>query len=309
MSDSVDGKTQGLRRRQLLAAGAALPLAGDLWLSAPPALAQTAPGDRLTIEVQPKPSPQAELDAVAQSLQGGAAQLRAGAPRNRRVLSVQEIDPEERGKSATARAASAGRWRAVTYDYSSQRTLVSEGRLGDTVPEREYVETRQVNPSPAEWAEARDLLSRHPEIGPRLNAGELIPYRPMPPVVTGGSDGRRRLVTVGLLPRLPGGNFAHEIVGVDIAGGPVQRFAARAPATSAAGPALTCGAPLDANQSTSGRGLAGQYAITIRRGSTVTGPSPPSGLRHPRVVSAAVSSYGTSSTVGARCWPARTFRS
>lgn len=271
MAGNINSKARGFNRRELLAAGTALPLAGDLWLSAPPAQAQSATGAPLTIEVQPIRSPQAELDAVAQALRGGAAPLRAGAAAtpNRRVLSVQEIDPEERGKSAAARAASAGRWRAVTYDYGSQRTLVSEGRLGETVADREYVDARQPNPSPAEWAEARDLLSSHPEIGPRLSAGELIAYRPMPPVVTGGADGRRRLVTVGLLPRLPGGDFAHEIVGVDIGGGPVQRFAARAPATSAAAPALTCGAPLDANQSTSGRGRAGQYSITIRRGSTV----------------------------------------
>jgi hypothetical protein len=267
MSAGLEDESRALSRRQLLAAGTALPLAADLWLSAPPALAQATAGDRLTIEVQPAPSPQADLDAVAQAFQAGAAQRRAGA-RNLRVLSVQEIDPEERGKSAAARAASAGRWRAVSYDYSNQRTLVSEGRLGDTVPDREYADTRQVNPSPAEWDEARDLLSIHPEIGPRLNAGALIAYRPMPPIVT-GEGGRRRLVTVGLLPRLPGGDFPHEIVGVDLAGGPVQRFAARAPATSAAGPAATCGAPLGANQSRSGRGLAGQYAITIRRGGTV----------------------------------------
>jgi hypothetical protein len=105
----------------------------------------------------------------------------------------------------------------------------------------------------------------------------------MPPVVTGVGD-RRRLVTVGVLPRLPGADGTHEIVGVDIAGGPVQRFAARAPARTAAGFGAVCGAPTAAYQSTSGQGLAGSYAVTVRRGSTtywtftVARPSASSGL-------------------------------
>ena len=247
-----------------------MPLAADLWLGAPPAQAQAqaTAGDRLTIEVQPAPSPQADLDAVAQAFQAGAAQRRAGA-RNLRVLSVQEIDPEERGKSAAARAASAGRWRAVSYDYSNQRTLIAEGRLGDTVPDREYAETRQVNPSPAEWDEARDLLSIHPEIGPRLNAGELIAYRPMPPVVTAV-----KVAAGGWSPSAS----CHDC--------PAKTSPTRSSAwTSRADP--SSGSPpghrrprrpgrLPPAVPRSGRtsprpagGLAGQYAITIRHGGTV----------------------------------------
>ena len=164
------------------------------------------------------------------------------------MISVREIDPEEQGKSAAARAATAGRWRAVVYDYRLQRTLVLEGRLGDTTPDRELVREFLPNPSPTEWTEARDALLDHPQLGPRLRAGELTAYRPMPPILSGGEGGRRRLVTVGLLPRLAGSDATHEIVGVDLAGGPTQRFAARAPDVSVAGLGPVCGAPPDARR-------------------------------------------------------------
>ena len=219
---------QPLKRRQLLEGGAAVSVGGLFWLGSRGAAAQPAPGGPLEVDVRPLVAPDAELAAVTRSLAGDLTLRTADARPNRRVISVREIDAEEQGKSAAARAAVAGRWRAVVYDYALQRTLVLEGRLGDTVPDREYVRNIQPNPSPAEWIEARDALLADRELGPRLRAGELIAYRPMPPVLTGG-DGRRRLVTVGLLPRLAGHDATHEIVGVDLTGGPAQRFAARAP--------------------------------------------------------------------------------
>ena len=259
---------QPLKRRQLLEGGAAVSIGGLFWLGSRGAAAQPAPGGPLEIDVRPLMAPDAELAAVTRSLAGDLTLRTADARPNRRVISVREIDAEEQGKSAAARAAVAGRWRAVVYDYALQRTLVLEGRLGDTVPDREYVRNIQPNPSPAEWIEARDALLADREIGPRLRAGELIAYRPMPPVLTGG-DGRRRLVTVGLLPRLAGHDATHEIVGVDLTGGPAQRFAARAPNVAVAGLGPVCGAPPAAFQTTTGQGVPGSYAVTIRRGSTV----------------------------------------
>lgn len=258
-----------LDRRRLLAGGAAVSIGGLFQLGSRDAAAQPALGEPLRVDVRPVAGPDAELAAVARSLEGGSALRTAEARPNRRVISVREIDPEEAGKSAAARAALAGRWRATVYDYARQRTLVLEGRLGETAPDREYVRDLQPNASPAEWREARDSLLADPQLGPRLRSGELIAYRPMPPVLTGGEDGVRRLVTVGLLPRLAGHDATHEIVGVDLSGGAPQRFAARAPNAAVAGLGPVCGAPPSSFQGTTGQGVPGSYAVTIRRGTTV----------------------------------------
>ena len=258
-----------LDRRRLIACGSALSVGGLFWLASRGAEAQPAPSGPLEVDVRVLPAPDAALADVHRSLAAGQTLRRADARPDRRVISVREIDPEEQGKSAAARAATAGRWRAVVYDYRLQRTLVLEGRLGDTTPDRELVREFLPNPSPTEWTEARDALLDHPQLGPRLRAGELTAYRPMPPILSGGEGGRRRLVTVGLLPRLAGSDATHEIVGVDLAGGPTQRFAARAPDVSVAGLGPVCGAPPDAAESTTGQGEPGSYAVTIRRGSTV----------------------------------------
>jgi hypothetical protein len=256
-----------LNRRELLERGGAVSVGELFWLASHDAAAQPAPGGSLEVAVRPLPSPDAELDAVTRSLTSGPALRTAEARPNRRLISVREIDAEEQGKSVAARAAVAGRWRAVVYDCARQRTLVLEGRLGDTTPDRELVRDIQPNPSPSEWIEARDALLADRQLGPRLRAGELIAYRPMPPVLTGGEGGGRRLVTVGLLPRLAGHDATHEIVGVDLTGGPAQRFASRAPETSAAGFGPLCGAPAPFG-TPSGQGVTGSYGVTIRRGTT-----------------------------------------
>ncbi len=71
------------------------------------------------------------------------------------------------------------------------------------------------------------------------------------------------------MPRLAGVDATHEIVGVDLTGGPTQRFAARAPNSAAAGLGPVCGAPQSASQEWTGQGEPGSYAVTVRRGSTV----------------------------------------
>ena len=169
-----------LNRRELLERGGAVSVGGLFWLASRDAAAQPAPGGSLEVAVRPLPSPDAGLDAVTRSLTSGPALRTAEARPNRRLISVREIDAEEQGKSVAARAAVAGRWRAVVYDYARQRTLVLEGRLGDTTPDRELVRDIQPNPSPSEWIEARDALRADRQLGPRLRAGELIAYRPMP---------------------------------------------------------------------------------------------------------------------------------
>jgi hypothetical protein len=276
------GRYGGVTRRTMLQAGAAVTIGGLFSIGAPFVAAQDGRAAPLEIEVVPFGAQQGELDEIARSLRGGRGVPRTAGRLNVRVISVREIDPEEKGKSEAERALSEGRWRAIVYDYAAQRTLMLEGRLGSPVPDVVRTLNSQPIPSPAEWEEARDTLLDHPQFGPPLRAGNLIAYRPMPPVIVGPNG--HRLITVGLLPRSPSGTLVHEIVAVDLATGAVQRFAARTPETS-----LTrgdvCGAPLGAGQSTTGQGQAGQYAVTIQQGSTVywtftaVRPSNSSGLR------------------------------
>lgn len=275
----------GLSRRGLLRIGAGAGMSSTFWLATDTqgqqSVADTAP---LQIDVREISVSAAEIDLVARQL-GRADSLRGAAvsAANRRVLSVQAIDPDE---SAKARAGMpTTEWRAVIYDYASQQALIAEGSLGSGVAERVRTVDWQPIPSPDEWQAAREVVEAHPEFGPAIRSGGLIAYRPMPPVVLGGEGRRRRLVTVGLLPPLPIGGRQHEIVGVDLGNGTVQRYAARAPETAIADHDPLCGASLNAYQPTTGQGTPGQYALTIRRGNTVywtltvVRPSASSGLR------------------------------
>lgn len=283
---------RGFSRRQVLAAGTAVPVGGLFWIGALSARAQVtaeAAGRGLQVDVEAVDTAQAELNAVAAALRssagpalGGEAHPRA---RNLRVISVMKVDPEENGKPVAERAPSARRWRARVYDYDNQRALVLEGPLGNVRPDRVFETKEVLIPSWEEWAEARDLLLRHPDIGPRLRAGKLIATRPMPPCMKGGRNGRHRLVTVGLLPVLPRRlDETYEIVAADLAERSVQRFAARAPVGAVARGSV-CGAPPAAGQDSTGQGFPGQYNLTIRSGSTVywtltiVRPSSSSGLR------------------------------
>lgn len=281
----VDGEAGGascLSRRGLLRVGSGMALGGAFWLLGPETeAADAAPID---IEVREIGVPGAELARVAAQLgQAGKAAGLLGGPADRRVLSVQAIEPVDVGK--TGKELAAERWRAVIYDYASQQTLVAEGRLGGATIERLRQVGWQPIPSPEEWDAARDIVAGHADLGAMVRAGEMIAYRPMPPVVLSDAAAPRRLVTVGLLPRLPGGGRQHEIVGVDPGNRTVQRFAARAPERALVRAAATCGAPPDAYQATTGQGVPGQYALTIRRGGTVywtltaVRPSASSGLR------------------------------
>ena len=292
----MSGKGE-VSRRRVLAGGAAAAVGGLFWISAP-APAQDVSRSALQVDVEPVEIPQAELDAVAEALRNGQALQRsqalrsAGAPRNLRVISVRMVEPPKIRGSAVAGRPARERWQAIAYDYDAQRALMLQGRLGETAPDRAEPMAGQPIPSLQEWRDARDLLRRHAYFGPLLRGGDLIAYRPMPPVTVG--PGGRRLVTVGLLPRiagdaallelLPGDDAAHEIVGVDLGDASVRRFAARAPRSALADDGPTCGAPLAAGEETSGRMGSGEYIVRIRREGaliwkfTVVRPAASSGL-------------------------------
>lgn len=114
------------------------------------------------------------------------------------------------------------RFEAQVYDYSNGRLLTATGPLED--PDRLAIATsvRQPIPSQEEFQAAVELLRKDSELGPGLTRGDLVPFAPMPPLLTRErADGRvQRLVAVGVT----GAGFVrHRVVAVDLGAGEVHR--------------------------------------------------------------------------------------
>lgn len=157
------------------------------------------------------------------------------------------------------------RFRATIYDYTNNRTVIIEGPL--TQPAHAEVTTSDLQPlsSNDEFEEAVSVARRHTELGPEIESGRLVPYRPMPPILSDLPDGRQeRAITVGLMPSE--GSAGHEIVAVSIRREEVIRFDGRAPAGAEAHNPI-CGLK-GIWQSTTPWGTPGQAAITISDGPT-----------------------------------------
>jgi hypothetical protein len=182
-----------------------------------------------------------------------------------RLLSFELLEPERK----TAAPRERDRFRATYYDYSNNRTLHVEGRLGEPEGAAVSVSARQPRPTGAEFEAAVAILRRSAELGPALRSGALRPYRPMPPLVSHvRPDGSvERTLAVGLLPA-GRGKPGHEIVGVNMIRRRVERYDDGAPPTALAGPGL-CGVAVDAGQPTTDQGVAGQALVSVFSGRTL----------------------------------------
>lgn len=129
------------------------------------------------------------------------------------------------------------RFAAIVQDMDSGRVLRADGRFD----ELEYVSLIhtpwQRPPTDDEFAWAVDSLREDPELGPRLEAGELQAYRPMPPLTNlHDPDGNvERVVAVGL--RSTAGE--HQVLGVRVLDGEILRRPPGVPEPSTE----DCGAP------------------------------------------------------------------
>ncbi len=156
-----------------------------------------------------------------------------------------------------------GRYKATFFNYTSNRAIVATGGFEDL-----YVElvpsTEQPVPSPEEFDAAVAIVSKDPTFGQAIRDGSLKPYPSMPPLVNISLPVGKveRTLTVGLMPT--SGKGSNEVVGVNMIRGSVLRYPGGAPPTSNA-VALNCGVT-NAGQSTTGSGTAGQYQVTIMRG-------------------------------------------
>ncbi|MBS0656715.1 MAG: hypothetical protein JSR82_00545 [Verrucomicrobia bacterium] len=187
------------------------------------------------------------------------------------------------------RPAPADRFEATFYDYTNQRAVIVMG----TFANRSQVEVKalkgyQPNPSAEEFAEAVSVLLSDPQLSQALVDGRMYTYGPMPPVLEFDPDTKekmeRRIVNVGVMPKVGYDQVPHQIVGVDLSQQKVQRFSKNAPVTAAANASPNCGVA-GAGQSSSGRGSAGTSALTVSVGGetiwemTVVRPSASSGTR------------------------------
>jgi hypothetical protein len=221
--------------------------------------------ERLTVKVEPFGPDQAAHDGAVQGL------VRSGALRehlrtvDHRLLALELLEPGRKTVKPRVR----DRYRAMYYDYTSNRVLHAEGSFGKAGDARATVSARQPRPTKEEFDAAVEIVRRHKELGPRLRSGTLTAYRPMPPVVeTAQPDGRvERTVAVGLLPA-GRSKAGHEIVGVNMIRRRVERYDGGAPLTALANTGV-CGVPPAADQATTDQGVAGQAWVSVHQGTTL----------------------------------------
>jgi hypothetical protein len=215
-----------------------------------------ADATKFKVTIVPVGPTDAALEALKQTLVSQPA-VKALQSANVRHLYTQLNQPEQK----------ASRFQAVFYDYTNQQAFTAEGPLSDPAASTIQVEKNWQPPaSDGEFADAVTVLQADPTVGKALTAGELNAYRPMPPVMETNADGspaRTRIIHVGLLPASETSKIPHQIVGVDLMAKKMMTYPEGRPATAQAETTPPpCGAS-NASQSTSAKGLAGQYQMTV----------------------------------------------
>lgn len=241
----------------------------------------------LMVRVVPFGPTQAMIDTTSSDLlKRPQVQAYLKGARNR-LLAFELLEPDDKSLQRTPPS----RYRATFYDYTRNRAVIVEGSFERPDEVEASVIDGQPLPSREEFDAAVEILQQHPTIGPALRNKSLIPYPPMPPLVNEDAGNRvDRTLAVGLLPgsvagdsRRTGIASTHEIVGVNMIRQTAIRFRGGAPRAAAVG-VFACGVP-NAGQSTTPRGTAGQYQLTVTQGGTelwnllVVRPSASSGTR------------------------------
>lgn len=168
-------------------------------------------------------------------------------------------------------------FRIVFYDYGNDRSIVAEGKFSAPENVRLIEDTFKPNPSEEEFDAAYDLLSKSAEFGAMIKGQKIKAYPAMPPITV--TDSGERLVNIGLEPLEASIN--NEVIGISFKRNSIVRYENAAPPTSSAN-SLTCGIT-SAGQSSTGRGVAGQYQLTVSQNGTtlwemhITRPSSSSG--------------------------------
>ena len=215
---------------------------------------------QLRINVVPVGPTEEAMAAVRNEIPARAAVQKYLRGTNSRLLSfgLLETDAKAGARSATAPI----RYLAMFYDYTNNRTVRIEGNYDAAGAEKFSVSNEQPPPSDEEFEDALAVIEQDQVLGAALRAGELKPYRPMPPVLYPERAGERveRTVYVGL-GQGDGKGFSNEVVGVNMTRRKMTRYKDGAPPTSLATPDA-CGIS-SASQTSTSNGTAGQYQFTV----------------------------------------------
>jgi hypothetical protein len=238
-------------------------LCGMLMTSASSTKSQAKSSEPLKVTVVPYGPTQETIDAKKTSLLNNPSVKTYLKGTRVRVLSFELMDDNPH---KTKDHAPPERFRAIIFCYDNNRALAVEGRFDNEKIKVTVLANQPEEFSDEEFKDAVTILSNDSYFGPLLRDNSLKPYHPMPSISYAGQGNTvNRVVNVGLSSR--DGSQPNEIVGVDMVLSRVERFTNNAPKTAVARP-TACGLP-NAGQSTTGRGVAGQYLMTISQGPTV----------------------------------------
>ena len=220
---------------------------------------------RLSLKIEPFGPKSEDIEALAQWLTRHRAIQAALAKARHRLLHIDLLESEPEIKRDKPKPPE--RFRATFFDYTNNRTLFATGSLARHASLELSESGLQFPPGQEEFDEAVRIVADDPEIGRAIRDGRILPYQPMPPLIsTELPDGSiERTLAVGLLPH--DGTRGHEIVGVKMASREVLRFGltarGRAPELAAAHNPI-CGLPY-AGQPTASH-VAGSAWVTVSQG-------------------------------------------
>jgi hypothetical protein len=216
------------------------------------------PQARLRINVIPVGPTEEAMAVVKDEIPTRAAVQKYLRGTNSRMLSFGLLETDAK---AGARA-TPSRYLALFYDYTNNRAIRVEGNYGAAGGEKFSVTDEEPPPNDEEFDDALSVIQQEPTLGAALRAGELKPYRPMPPVLYPERAGARieRTIYVGL-GQSDGKGFSNEVVGVNMTRRQLLRYKDGAPPTSRATPDA-CGIS-SSSQTTTSNGTAGQYQFTV----------------------------------------------
>jgi hypothetical protein len=164
-----------------------------------------------------------------------------------RLLSLRVLDDDD---DKDREPADAARFAATIYDYTHNRTLRVCGAVEQ--PERaSIIETAsQPLPTREEFEAAVDILANRSDLGVQIRCGDLLAYRPMPPLVQVETpDGRiERTLAIGLIPTR-GAEKLHRLLAVNMIRQEIlHEFEGRAhDSTDECGPPPAGGCPFTGN--------------------------------------------------------------
>lgn len=208
-----------------------------------------------TVTVTPAGPSQAQIDSALKAVRANSTVRKYLDGVVVRQLSFEVLE--------AARLSQQQGFRVIYYDYTRNRPVVVESTFSNPSVATAGIGTSQPLPSPEEFDAAVEVLKKDPDFGPFFKAGGATAYRPMPPLAS-ELVGPERTLHVGLLNNAA--DPPNQIVAVNMISNGITVYKSSAPPLAVATPTV-CGVP-GAGQSTTSRGTAGQFNLTISANGT-----------------------------------------